>query len=136
MQLVYVSTAHEELAPQVLDAILVSSVKHNMPQQITGMLVYADGNFLQILEGAAAAVQETFDRVKDDSRHYGVLVIAHEPVEHREFQQWSMGFRRVTRDELTANPAYAPLIAGKINFSALGVRPGLAMEILRDFSAR
>lgn len=136
MQLIYVSTAREEYGDDVLEKILASAVANNLRQQITGMLLYADGGFLQVLEGEAAAVEETFARIVCDPRHHSIFEITREPIADRNFQQWTMGFHRVRRAELEANPAYAPLIAGRINLAALGVRPGLALDILKDFAAR
>lgn len=60
VRLIYVSSAVEELPDQVLDDILKSAVQHNKPQNITGMLLYCGGNFMQVLEGEEAAVKETY----------------------------------------------------------------------------
>lgn len=134
VQLIYVSMAQHEFDDDVLDAILASSVRHNTHQQITGMLIYAEGNFLQVLEGPPVAVDDTMARIAADPRHCDLMVLGRLQVVQRDFEQWSMGFRRLTRRELMTHPAYASLVAGRIDFSMLGVRPGLAMDMLKEFS--
>ncbi|MCK6375779.1 MAG: BLUF domain-containing protein, partial [Zoogloea sp.] len=64
VQLIYVSSAARLLDEQALRAILESSVRHNTPQAVTGMLLYANGAFMQVLEGDEAAVAETMSRIR------------------------------------------------------------------------
>jgi hypothetical protein len=54
IQLLYSSKATTALSPAELTAILDKSVANNQARQITGLLLYRDGCFLQLLEGEAA----------------------------------------------------------------------------------
>jgi hypothetical protein len=72
IQLLYSSKATTALSPAELTAILDKSVANNQARQITGLLLYRDGCFLQLLEGEAAVVEEAFRRISLDPRHHQV----------------------------------------------------------------
>lgn len=58
IQLIYVSTANHLLSELEIRQILDSSIRHNTPQEVTGLLLYSDGSFMQVLEGDEAAVMD------------------------------------------------------------------------------
>lgn len=132
-RLIYVSSARQQLSDPELDDILESAVRHNTPQGITGMLLYCDGNFMQVLEGEEAAVDETYGRICRDRRHYDIHLIEKEPIGCRDFPGWAMAFRRLARQEAASHPAYAPLIESRFDPGLVGATPGLATELLKRF---
>lgn len=134
IQLIYVSSAIEELSDAQLDAILESSVRHNQPQAVTGMLLYSRGNFMQVLEGEEAAIDETYDRICQDPRHHNLFLLSREPIAEREFSTWNMAFRRLTRHDAEVHPAYAPYFINGFSAAEIGARRGLAAEMLKQFS--
>lgn len=134
IHLIYVSTAQRECSATELDAILAASVRNNQRLGITGMLLYANGSFLQVLEGEQAAVEETFERVSADGRHTGVFVIDRAPIAQRAFSDWSMGFRRLRTEDAAAHPAYAPFFEHGFDIRRIGARPGIAVELLTEFA--
>lgn len=134
IRLIYVSNAHHEMAASELDSVLEASARNNATRGITGMLLYANGSFLQILEGEAAAVDEAFERIGRDPRHGNIFVLEREAVGERSFARWSMGFKRLGSADASAHPNYAPFFAHGFNAAALGVQPGLALEMLNDFA--
>lgn len=134
VRLVYVSSADGELAAAELQRVLDSSVHHNVKQCITGMLLYSNGSFMQILEGAEAAVTETYARIVLDPRHMGVILIDLGPIEKRSFGRWNMGFKHLEPTDVTAHPAYAPFFSDGFDAASIGAEPGVALEMLRQFS--
>ncbi len=132
-RLVYVSSAVEELGDEVLDEILASSVRHNSPQQVTGMLLYSKGGFMQVLEGDEAAIDETFLRIKSDARHHAIFVLSKEPVGGRDFSGWSMGFRRLTTTDVQMLQGFAPFFTGDFEAAQFGIHRGVALELLKQF---
>ena len=91
---IYISTATARLPGDDLDDILARSRRNNPVADLTGMLVYADGSFIQALEGAEPDVDRVMDRIAKDPRHRDIVVLARYPVAERQFPGWSMGFRR------------------------------------------
>lgn len=136
IQLIYVSSATRELSDPELDDILQVSVRRNAEAGLTGMLIYADGNFMQVLEGEEAAVRAAYARIERDPRHHHALVIDDSPVEQRDFPAWHMGFRRLTDADRREHPGWAPFFLDGIDPARFGARPGLAREMLVTFSRR
>lgn len=133
IHLIYVSAASREYSDAELDDMLASSIRHNTPQGITGMLLYAGGNFIQVLEGEAAAVDETYDRITRDPRHHGLILIERCAIREREFPQWQMGFRRLSQADIAAGPAFFPLLKNAFDTTANTITPGIARELMAQF---
>lgn len=132
VQLIYVSELvnnDESLIP----AILATSLRRNLEDGITGMLLYANGNFLQVLEGERAAVEATYARICQDPRHSNAVKLVEEPVKERHFAQWSMGFRRLSPENAASLPQYAPYFQFGFDAQAFQAKPGVALEMLQLF---
>lgn len=99
-QLIYVSQATSSIQLDEIENILEASRANNQVEQVTGMLMYKDRLFIQILEGQKDDVFSVYNRVKDDSRHQGVQIIEELEVPKRQFDQWIMGFKFLTQDDL------------------------------------
>ena len=95
-QLVYVSVSSGTMNDGDLNAILDVSRRNNPPLGVTGVLLYLDQGFLQVLEGPKDAVLSIFAAIERDNRHGGVRVLVQHDVEERLFGEWSMGFDRPT----------------------------------------
>jgi hypothetical protein len=132
IQVIYVSSATGELDEAELEKMLESSVRHNQAQGVTGMLLYAGGNFIQVLEGEEAAVDETMSRIEQDARHFQIMVLDRSPIEEREFGQWHMGFRRLSNAEV-AGPNFVPFLKSRMHPESLSAKPGAALDLLRNF---
>lgn len=142
-QVVYISmVSGEEPKRAELQALLSTSVRRNRELGVTGMLLYAHGGFMQLLEGEEAAVRALFDRVRRDDRHRRVTVLVQGPVAERTFADWAMAYRCL-EDEAAADaeggddglPAeLAPLFHKGFDESRLRARPGVALELLRYYS--
>lgn len=100
LSLVYVSFATEPFSDAQLDALLEKSRRNNTRDGLSGMLLYRDGDFLQVLEGPEDKVREAYARIARDSRHGGIMLLDESQISERAFTDWSMGFRRLRRNEL------------------------------------
>ncbi len=98
MQLVYVSTATNQITQAEIDGILAASRRNNQQAGITGLLLYNGRRFLQALEGSELDVRETYERIKADPRHRGLTIIASRENGERMFGDWAMAARRVDGD--------------------------------------
>jgi hypothetical protein len=68
------------------------SQKNNEKSEITGMLLYQEDNFMQMIEGNKAGVLELYDKVAMDKRHKDMYKIMSGQINKRNFNDWSMGF--------------------------------------------
>ena len=94
VELLYCSVSVVPLVTNVdLDNILVSARQRNLSEDITGMLLYYRGEFVQILEGEKESVENVYAKfIGPDSRHTALNKVCENTISHRSFSQWSMGF--------------------------------------------
>jgi Sensors of blue-light using FAD len=93
--LIYTSVATQKMTDEELKAILQKARPHNCQLQITGMLLYQDPFFMQILEGEEDIIQQQFERIAKDSRHHKVTIIYKKSIDERNFSDWTMGFNKI-----------------------------------------
>lgn len=132
--LIYVSTAINEQTDTDLQEILATSVRHNLEEGITGLLLYASGGFMQLLEGEEANVKSTYARIRQDPRHKNLNIFLEEPIEQRAFPAWSMAYRRIGSDDVGRYAKFAHYYQNGFSEAALHASPGIALDILRIFA--
>jgi Sensors of blue-light using FAD len=90
ISLTYASRAteyfHEHEIPDLLHQIRIANAK----QEITGMLLYIGGSFLQVLEGQPEVVDAVLSRILGDKRNSQLRSIARESIPERAFEGWTM----------------------------------------------
>lgn len=90
--LVYTSMASRPLSKIDLEYILDKARKRNIEEQVTGLLLFTDGKFMQYLEGPQTAVLKIFDSIKKSSLHKQITEVSRQTVDTREYGDWSMAF--------------------------------------------
>jgi hypothetical protein len=98
-QTVYVSSASELIDEASLQRLLIDWRPKNAALGVTGMMLYSDGNIIQVLEGEKAKVEGLMLKITSDPRHRGVIVLIQEAVEERHFADWSMGYKGLSAEE-------------------------------------
>jgi hypothetical protein len=94
-QILYVSRAVQGFSPSDLLDLLQLSRRNNARQGITGLLMHRQQVFLQLLEGPRPAVEFLLARLRTDSRHTDLTILAERQVQARYFPDWAMGFEEV-----------------------------------------
>jgi Sensors of blue-light using FAD len=94
---IYASLAVPDFKEDELPLLLERARNFNALHSLTGMLLYIEGNFFQVLEGEAEAVDALYTRIMLDRRHTRVTLIIREPIAQRDFSEWTMGFSVVDR---------------------------------------
>lgn len=74
-------------------AILLRSRANNQRDELTGVLLYHQGRFIQVLEGPDDTVRQRFATITGDSRHRNVQSMSEKAIARRQFPEWTMGFR-------------------------------------------
>lgn len=92
LRVVYVSEATRRLTKPQVDQIVETSRRNNSKADLTGMLIYHEHRFFQVLEGPLAAVQKCMDRIQLDPRHTGTVIIEQGSAVRRSFPSWRMGY--------------------------------------------
>jgi hypothetical protein len=132
IHLVYASVATQEFSEEQLTALLRRSREANERAGVTGMLLYSEGSFFQVLEGEADVVDRLAVRIHTDPRHQNMIVIIREPIFRRTFEEWSMGFSSLSTAELSG-------IVGRNDFFGTGsclerLNEGRAQKLLAAFA--
>ncbi|AMG84027.1 MULTISPECIES: BLUF domain-containing protein [Microbacterium] len=104
LRLVYTSTAAQPFRETALEQLLEQCRRSNAARDITGLLLFRQGRFLQVLEGPVEAVRRLVDAIADDPRHRAMRILLETPITARLFSDWSMGYRSF-RTGSTAAPA-------------------------------
>ncbi|OJW14426.1 MULTISPECIES: BLUF domain-containing protein [unclassified Mucilaginibacter] len=90
--IVYVSkSAYPMHENQLLD-ILHSSRIHNAALKISGVLLYSEGTFIQLLEGKDNFIDALYKRIQADERHKNIITLVDRSTPEKSFEQWLMGF--------------------------------------------
>lgn len=94
IQLVYESKVQGDFTEDDLSQLLAYARKRNAQEDITGLLIFHGGYFLQILEGPEENVMNCFKRIKNDDRHDDIWMLARLNMKERGFSRWSMGLSK------------------------------------------
>jgi Sensors of blue-light using FAD len=89
-----------------LRRLLLQSSANNTRLGITGLLLYAEGYYMQVLEGDAAAVQQLYASIQADSRHTCVETLSEGAIKERIFQNWSMAFQTLPGEDFRRLTGY------------------------------
>ncbi len=101
-RLIYMSRASREMSQTDLDSILDAARHNNSKVDVSGVLLYADGTFFQVLEGPKYEVEAIYNKVYEDDRHCRVKIMSQRAVNERRFADWSMGYQRLDEDDADA----------------------------------
>jgi len=93
-----------------LELLLTKARTANTANSLTGVLLYSNGDIMQVLEGEQEVVLHIYEKIKQDIRHRDVTTLADGRIERRNFSHWSMGFKAV-------EPADFMHLAGYLNVS-------------------
>lgn len=70
------------------DEALSNNIRHG----VTGLLLYVNKVFMQVIEGPHAEIGRLFDNIQSDPRNRDVIEMFDRSVDERAFSDWSMGF--------------------------------------------
>lgn len=102
--LIYASNRVEDVSFD-LDQLLRDARRRNEEDRITGILLFSGYRFVQVLEGARHAINQTFSRIARDGRHENVQLLCLEEITERRFGDWSMAYvpdNGNTRERITS----------------------------------
>jgi hypothetical protein len=94
----YLSSVVPEFTRDELRAVLTENRARYQDAGISGILLYRDGNILQVLEGEESSVRKAYDCAMDDPRQTSLLPLIREPISRRQFSEWTMAFRDLSLD--------------------------------------
>lgn len=103
-QLGYASAATHPYSTDDLKDLLAKARSNNARLGITGVLLYHDGSFLQVLEGEKDAVESLYEKISQDPNHTNAMLLFRDTAPERCFDQWTMGFRHLRKEDAKRLP--------------------------------
>lgn len=91
-RIIYASSAKSGLTKKDIEDILDVCRRNNSTLNITGVLFFSDGEFVQVLEGRKSDIQDLFSKISKDDRHENIEILIDEDVDNRYFSQWAMAY--------------------------------------------
>jgi hypothetical protein len=105
-RIIYASLAARPLGPAEFDRLLMQARIYNYSEGIGGLLLRAENQFLEVLEGPEPAVTSLYARIAADPRHEAVHLLTAAVVPKPLFPHASLGFADAAPDVLARLTAY------------------------------
>lgn len=101
-QVVYLSSESSNMGDTELHNLRDEALSNNARHGVTGLLLYVNKVFMQIIEGPHAEIGQLFGNIQCDERNQAVVEMFDRSVDDRAFTGWSMGFHSPpAADEIT-----------------------------------
>lgn len=111
VELSYLSEAVSDMSFLGLMRLLESARAFNQTNGISGILLYDNQQFGQIIEGERASVMKAWKHIQEDKRHHRIELLEIREISERSFPDWLLRFyggETLTRDY----PALAEMVGG------------------------
>ncbi|UOG77145.1 BLUF domain-containing protein [Hymenobacter tibetensis] len=131
--LIYSSSATHPFSDDELQELLTKARLRNARENVTGLLLYHDGQFMQLLEGDADVVHRLYSYIEQDPRHTSVLKLADKHVEARSFPDWAMAFRPVQAADFERLEGFRSPSSLDPAFEGLSGADSLLLNLLRQY---
>ncbi|NCV38941.1 MAG: BLUF domain-containing protein [Betaproteobacteria bacterium] len=112
---------------------MFESMRHNSDHSITGLLLYDQGSFCQVLEGEKKDLKNLYKKIEKDPRHFNVNLISEKDIDIREFSAWSMRFINLDFYDRDKIKGYQKDNGNLMDWNAINA--SLAKNILMQFKS-
>ena len=89
----YLSQSKLDWTDEAIDELLERSKRNNATRKITGAMIYANGYFMQLIEGPQIAVDELYSAIEADPRHEVLSLLHNQEIKDRHLSDWAMEYR-------------------------------------------
>jgi hypothetical protein len=129
--IIYVSSAAGMLSDEDIEYLLSRARDRNIEHNVTGLLLFIGGNFMQYIEGPPSELNLIYEFILEDPKHVGIIRLTHEPIESREFTGWTMAYCTKDRDVIVGDSNDQTILYGKLG--ALSCKETPARFLLANF---
>lgn len=133
LTLVYVSSATRYFTNGELLKLLEICRANNQRLDITGLLLYKGGNFMQVLEGPDAEVVGLYQKIERDNRHRGSIKLLQRETAQRDFADWTMGFCNLDEPGKIAPEGASQFLCEPLDSMTFRENPSAAQKLLLSF---
>jgi hypothetical protein len=136
ISITYISFATQPFSARELLDLLAVARQNNGKLAVTGMLLYREGSFMQVLEGRPANVHGLFARIGRDQRHHELKSILREPIQERMFPDWSMAFQDLDSADARNAPGFSEFLNTPLTSAKFADDAGRVRKLLGLFKRR
>ncbi|RKE02634.1 BLUF domain-containing protein [Marinifilum flexuosum] len=111
IHIVYVSFSRNQLSELELDELLSEIRPKNLANGVTGLLLYNDEIFIQVIEGEKDKISTLYNRLQNDNRHTNIVKILEEDIDQRSFPEWSMGYQKLSKEDSKDLPGFTDVMS-------------------------
>jgi hypothetical protein len=132
----YCSKSRKSFSQVELLELLTRSRPNNSKLGLTGMLLYKNGEFVQVLEGSEQEVRALIQKIKQDPRHADVVKLLEGYCDERQFPYWYMGFSDVDSSEVRNRPGFTQYLSAplSIGLAADSTDCQKLLQLFKDFA--
>jgi hypothetical protein len=131
--IIYLSWATVPFTNSQLQMLLTAARRRNTELAVTGILLYGNGCFVQVLEGEETVVQEIYARIRQDTRHENFITFANKPVAKRAFTEWAMAFQPATSQQFDDVVGHLGSTDAPVNTAGFSYSDMHLFDLLRSF---
>ena len=131
--LTYLSQATVPFGEAQLAHLLTQARSFNATHGLTGILLYGNDQFFQVLEGEATVVHDLYARICQDARHRDVTTYADKAIATRAFTGWSMAYQALPPAQFLEFAGYVSPQDLRLERPDLSVADTQLLQLLRTF---
>ena len=107
---------------------------NNIRRNVTGMLVYDNATYMQVLEGSKKDVHDIYNSIVKDPRNNGHFKLVEEEISERTFPNWSMGFKSLESFSAEELAGFQDIFNGKLDKELAVDNTSKTLDLLIGFS--
>lgn len=137
MELAYVSyMSHQSrvMSDEDINKLLFQIREKNKRLAITGLLLLIQGKFVQYIEGPKSEIKNVYESIKMDPRHNELLLLDSGEIEERQFQDWSMAYKKINDSMVKDLTGYKDLELDKLFLDPSGSNGHPVLKVLYNFT--
>jgi len=131
--LIYYSYATAPFDEAQLQALLAQSRAANEREGLTGILLYGNERFLQLLEGEEPDVRATYARIYRDPRHRNIALYADKSITARAFPEWQMAYHALDSEQFMQLAGYVKPDDLRLERPGLSLADTHLLQLMRTF---
>lgn len=88
LSVLYISYMKKEYDKEELDELMSKFYLNNLKYDISGLLLYSEGNIIQYIEGEKDKIENLYNNIENDTIHKNVFLLHKKEIQQRLFTEW------------------------------------------------
>ena len=130
----YMSVQAQTLRDSDIEELLFYAREKNKRLAITGVLLLIQGKFIQYIEGYEEDIDKVYDSIKIDTRHNDLLLLDSGYIDRRQYNNWSMAYKKVENSEINHILGYSELNLDDLFLNPAEEKTHPVLKVLYNFT--